>query len=125
MTLPGTRSSGAVIPTARSCSHARRIQGESAESMPRRVLDFGGFTELAMHGRWLTAPGEYVEGRRRYAGEIRMLEDHQRRTVATSLELRERGPELYTSQLPRGWTCKSVMHAPIRLRTTTLGRLTP
>ncbi len=30
------------------------------------------------------------------------VEDHQRRTSANFLELRERGPELHTSQLLRG-----------------------
>ena len=66
-------------------------------ALARWALDSGGFTELAMYGRWLTAPGEYVEGRRRYAGEIRMLEDHQRRAVAAFPELREHGPERHTS----------------------------
>lgn len=69
-----------------------------------------------MHGRWLTTPDEYVEATRRYVAEIGMLdwaapmdwmcepamlastglsvEDHQRRTVANFLQLRERGPEL-------------------------------
>jgi hypothetical protein len=40
----------------------------------RWALDSGGFTELAMHGRWLTTPGEYVVATRRYAAEIGMLD---------------------------------------------------
>jgi hypothetical protein len=82
----------------------------------RWALDSGGFTEIAMHGRWLTTPAEYVDAPRRYATEIGLLdwaapmdwmcepamrvrtgltvEDPQRRTVANFLELRELGPEL-------------------------------
>jgi hypothetical protein len=40
----------------------------------RWALDSGGFTELAMHGRWLTTPDEYVEATRRYAAEVGMLD---------------------------------------------------
>jgi hypothetical protein len=90
------------------------------------ALDSGGFTELAMHGRWVTTPGQYVEATRRYAAEIGMLEwaapmdwmcepamlastgltieDHQHRTVANYLELRERGPELPYVPVLQGWT---------------------
>jgi hypothetical protein len=108
-------------------SHRRlALRANLPRAATRWALDSGGFTELAMHGRWLTTPGEYVVATRRYAAEIGMLdwaapcsgcepavlartgltvEAHQRRAVATFLELRERGPELHTSPLPRGWTC--------------------
>ncbi|MDQ6810535.1 MAG: hypothetical protein M3Z95_01375 [Actinomycetota bacterium] len=98
--------------------------------LPRAVtpwaLDSGGFTELAMHGRWRTTSAEYIEATRGYADEVGMLdwaapmdwmcepamlartgltvEDHQRRTVGNFLELRERGPELPYVPVLQGWT---------------------
>jgi hypothetical protein len=78
------------------------------------ALDSGGFTELNLHGRWRTTPGEYVEAVERYGAEIGRLQwaapmdwmcepaviartgltvrEHQERTVANYLELRGRGP---------------------------------
>ncbi|MGR6921236.1 deazapurine DNA modification protein DpdA family protein [[Actinomadura] parvosata] len=54
----------------------RRLAGR--KTMPRAhapwALDSGGFTELSMHGRWLTTPVEYVRAIRRYACEIGRLE---------------------------------------------------
>jgi hypothetical protein len=104
-------------------SHRRlALRATLPRAATRWALDSGGFTELAIHGRWPTTPGEYVEATRGYAVEIGMLdwaapmdwmcepaivahtgltvEDHRRRTVANFLELRERGPELHTAQLP-------------------------
>ncbi len=125
MTWLGTRSSAAAIPTARSCSHARRTHGESAESAPRRVLDFGGYAAEVGMRDW-AAPMVWMSEPAVLAHTGLTVEDpHPRRAVALFRELRERGPELRTSQFPRRRTCKSGMQAPIRLRTTTLGRLTP
>ena len=78
------------------------------------ALDSGGFTELALHGRWRTAVSEYVQAVARYAADIGRLEwaapmdwmcepsmltatglsvrEHQQRIVANYLELRNRGP---------------------------------
>jgi hypothetical protein len=36
----------------------------------RWALDSGGFTELSLHGRWITPPAEYAAAVTRYASEI-------------------------------------------------------
>jgi hypothetical protein len=45
--------------------------------LPRAIapwaLDSGGFTELTLHGRWRTIPGEYAEAVARYASEVGRL----------------------------------------------------
>lgn len=90
------------------------------KTLPRAAadwaLDSGGFTELAMHGRWVTTPTAYVSAVRRYRDEIGRLAwaapqdwmaepemlrrtgltmtEHQRRTVDSVLELRALAPEL-------------------------------
>lgn len=97
------------------------------KTMPRAIgewaLDSGGFTELDMHGKWTITPGEYVEWVDRYQDEIGGLQwaapmdwmcepwivektglsvrEHQERTVANYLELRDRGPFIPVLQ---GWT---------------------
>ena len=48
------------------------------------------------------------------------VEDHQRRTVANFLELRERGPELHTSQLPGS---NSVAYNHVRSASSIAGRV--
>lgn len=91
----------------------RRLAGR--KSLPKALvgwaLDSGGFSELSMFGEWRTSPAEYVAAVRRYDDEIGLLgwaapqdwmaepfmlaktgltvEDHQRRTVANFLELRD------------------------------------
>lgn len=102
------------------------------------ALDSGGFTELSKYGEWRTTPGEYAEATARYDGEIGRLEwaapqdwmcepfiiggggllnapgtglsvaEHQRRTVANFLELREIWPRYSDSPCPfmpvlQGW----------------------
>jgi hypothetical protein len=100
------------------------------KSLPRAAtrwaLDSGGFSELELHGRWVTTPTEYIDATRQYATDIGMLdwaapmdwmcepkmlartgltvEDHQRRTIANFLELRERAPELPYIPVIQGWT---------------------
>lgn len=86
------------------------------------ALDSGGFTELSMHGRWLTGVDEYVEAVHRYGEEIGRLEwaapqdwmcepfmvektglsvrEHQERTVQNYLDLKDRGPFIPVLQ---GW----------------------
>src|SRR5206468_1710371 len=39
----------------------------------RWALDSGGFTELSMHGKWLTGVDEYVEAVHRYSERIGLL----------------------------------------------------
>lgn len=89
-------------------------------TMPRArtswALDSGGFSELSMFGEWRTTPAQYVAAVRRYRDEIGRMEwaavqdwmcepwivaktglsvqEHQRRTVRSYLELTSRAPEL-------------------------------
>lgn len=105
----------------------RRLARRS--SMPRArgrwALDSGGFTELSMHGRWVTSARDYVAAVRRYRDEIGglmwaapqdwmcepfMLDktglgvaDHQARTVASVLDLRDRAPEVPWIPVLQGW----------------------
>jgi hypothetical protein len=91
----------------------RRLAGR--RSLPRAIapwaLDSGGFSELSLYGEWRTSPAEYVAAVRRYDTEIGGLEwaapqdwmcepvmlartgltveQHQRRTVANFLRLRD------------------------------------
>jgi hypothetical protein len=108
-------------------SHRRlALRATLPRAATRWALDSGGFTELAMHGQWRTTPEQYVEATRRYAAEVGRLdwaapmdwmcepamrartglsvEDHQRRTVANFLDLRERAPELPYVPVLQGWT---------------------
>src|SRR5690606_6523505 len=90
------------------------------------ALDSGGFTELSMHGEWVTPQREYVTAVRRYAAEIGRLtwaapqdwmcepwlisatgltvEEHQRRTIESVLSLREQAPEIAWVPVLQGWT---------------------
>lgn len=56
-------------------SHRRlRRYKRLPRARPRWALDSGGFTELAMHGRWVTTPEEYLDAVARYADEIGRLD---------------------------------------------------
>lgn len=98
-------------------------------SFPRAVgswaLDSGGFTELSLHGRWTLSAREYVAEVRRFRDEVGGLawaapqdwmcepamlaktglsvDEHQRRSVANFLELRELAPELPIVPVLQGW----------------------
>jgi hypothetical protein len=83
---------------------------ETAEARVGWALDSGGFSELSLFGEWRTSPQEYVDAVRRYDDEIGLLgwaapqdwmcepfmiaktglsvEEHQRRTVASFIDLR-------------------------------------
>lgn len=91
-----------------------------AKTLPRALegwaLDSAGFTEVAIRGGWSLSPTHYAAEARRYADEIGQLEwiapqdwmcepvalratgkdvaEHQRRTVANFLDLRDRAPDL-------------------------------
>lgn len=87
------------------------------------ALDSGGFTEITMHGRWMTTMAEYVEATAHYAEDIGHLDwaapmdwmcepfvidktglsvrEHQERTVQNYLDLQHRGPFVPVLQ---GWT---------------------
>ena len=90
------------------------------------VLDSGGFTELAMHGGWVTTPAAYVTAARAHSAEQGpfvwaapqdwmcepsmlartglTVAEHQRRTIASVLELRHRAAELPWIPVLQGWT---------------------
>jgi hypothetical protein len=89
-------------------------------------LDSGGFTELTMHGRWVTPAQEYAEAVDRYAAQAGRLvfaapqdwmcepailartgldvREHQERTVASYLELRALAPHLPFIPVVQGWS---------------------
>lgn len=97
-------------------SHARLSR---LVTLPRSIapwaLDSGGFTEITEHGRWRFTAAEYVRAVARYDREVRHMEwaapmdwmcearalaatgltiaEHQARTVASVLELREMWPQ--------------------------------
>lgn len=100
------------------------------KTLPRRgdrapwALDSGGFTELSMHGAWVTTPMEYARNVLRYRDEIGGLAwaapqdwmcepimlaatrltvaEHQQRTVSSVLELRALGAPVIP--VLQGWT---------------------
>lgn len=90
------------------------------------ALDSGGFSEISLHGRWVTGEAEYVEAVRRYQAEIGRLAwaapqdwmvepvmlaktgltvgDHQRLTVANYCRLTQTAPDLPFIPVLQGWT---------------------
>jgi hypothetical protein len=80
------------------------------------ALDSGGYTELNMHGQWVTTEPEYVDAVRRYTADIGVLQwaapmdwmcepwvvsktgfsvvEHQHRTVDNYCRLRQMAPDL-------------------------------
>ena len=98
----------------------------------RWALDSGGFTELSLHGRWVTTAGQYAEAVARYADQIGGLEfaapmdwmcepvitartglsvrEHQHRTVANYLQLRALAPELPFIPVLQGWDLADYLH---------------
>jgi hypothetical protein len=91
----------------------------------RWALDSGGFTELSLHGRWVTSPQEYATAVAAYAAQIGGLDfaapmdwmcepfmiertgmsvaEHQHRTVANYLHLRQLAPGLPFIPVLQGW----------------------
>ncbi|MFG1856801.1 hypothetical protein ACGFJT_33545 [Actinomadura geliboluensis] len=98
----------------------------------RWALDSGGFTELSLHGRWITTPGQYAEAGARYAEHLGMpdflsqqdlmcepfmvertglsVREHQERTVANYLDLRALAPALPWLPVVQGWTLPDYLH---------------
>ena len=113
-----------------------RRQLEPIATLPRAcgrwALDSGGFTELALNGRWMLSPKAYAQQVRRYADEIGRLEwaapqdwmcepsvlgggngfvgtgltirDHQIRTVENLVELRALESRARFIPVLQGWT---------------------
>ena len=100
------------------------------KKMPRAVgpwvLDSGGFSEVAEHGKWTVSVPEYIEAVERYRDKIGNMvwaapmdwmcepwmvektgltvEEHQRRTTENYLELVDRTPDLPWVPVLQGWT---------------------
>jgi hypothetical protein len=98
--------------------------------LPRTIgwwaLDSGGFTELSLHGRWRTTPGEYAGAVARYQAEVGRLawaapqdwtcepamlartglgvEAHQALTVDNYCARRQLAPGLPFVPVLQGWT---------------------
>ena len=108
---------------------SRRTLGTSKKAWPRALgpwaLDSGGFSELSMFGGWKTSAETYVAEVRRAVVEIGHLrwaaiqdwmcepwilkktglsiDEHQRRTVDSLVELRTLAPELPWTPVLQGW----------------------
>jgi hypothetical protein len=89
------------------------------------ALDSGGFSELSMFGGWRTTPAEYLAAVQRYEKRIGgmewaapqdwmcepvmlaktglSIEEHQRRTVANFVQLREADPYMPFVPVLQGW----------------------
>lgn len=95
------------------------------------VLDSGGFTELSLHGQWQVSPVEYTMEVQRLSTAIGKMEwaapqdwmcepwivaktglsvrEHQQRTVANILLLRQLAPEIPFAPVLQGWTPEDYM----------------
>lgn len=89
------------------------------------ALDSGGFSELALHGRWRVTEAEYLESVERYVVEVGLLDwaapmdwmcepsmlaktglsiqAHQERTVENFCRLRQTAPRLPIVPVLQGW----------------------
>lgn len=89
------------------------------------ALDSGGFSEIALHGRWTRTEQEYVDAVEQYSLEVGNMEwaaqmdwmcepqmvaktglsvlDHQNRTVENWCRLRELAPHLPIAPVLQGW----------------------
>jgi len=108
----------------------RRLAELGPGALPRArgpwALDSGAFSEIAEYGQFRTSPRQYVAAVRRYAEQVGRLEwaapqdwmcepamlattgltvaEHQRRTVANYLQLRQLAPEVPFIPVLQGWT---------------------
>jgi hypothetical protein len=102
-----------------------RRRGPLRSAACQWALDSGGFTELSMHGRWITPAERYAEAIDRYAAQAGRLDfaapqdwmcephilartgltvrEHQERTVASYLELQALAPHLPFIPVVQGW----------------------
>jgi hypothetical protein len=90
------------------------------------ALDSGGFSELSLFGKWETTPADYIRAVRGYTERLGApmfaapqdwmvedvmlkrtglsMEEHQRRTVQSFLDLRHAAPEVPWIPVLQGWT---------------------
>ena len=102
-----------------------RRRGPLRPAACRWALDSGGFTELSLHGRWVTPAAAYADAADRYSRQLGRLDfaapqdwmcepailartgltvrEHQDRTVASYLELRALAPHLPFIPVVQGW----------------------
>lgn len=88
-------------------------------------LDSGGFSEITMFGEWRTSPAKYIRVARRARDEIGLMRwaapqdwmceppmlkrtglsiaEHQRRTIANYLELKDHAPDVPWIPVLQGW----------------------
>jgi hypothetical protein len=111
----------------------RRLDGR--KTLPRAgvdwALDSGGFTELQLHGQWVTSADSYVAAVRRYSDQIGRLAwaaprdwmcepvmlaktglsvaEHQRLTTEDYLDLRTRAADLPFVPVLQGWTIEDYL----------------
>lgn len=109
----------------------RSLAGLRAARVPFAV-DSGGFTELSMYGGWRTSPREYADAVRGYLDRLGRpdfvapqdwmcepvmlartglsVQEHQHRTVANYLALRELAPEVPFAPVVQGWALPDYEH---------------
>lgn len=106
----------------------RRLKGR--RTFPRALagwaLDSGGFSELSLHGKWVTSADEYIDSCRRYRDEVGSMdwaapmdwmcepvmlaktgltvEAHQALTVENFTFLRTEAPDVPYIPVLQGWT---------------------
>jgi hypothetical protein len=108
-------------------SHKRLVRSKRLPvARCRWALDSGAFNELSTHGRWTLTPEAYVTAVRRYRDETGRLDwaapqdwmcepfivaktglsvaEHQWRTVASYLRLKELAPDLPFIPVLQGWS---------------------
>jgi hypothetical protein len=100
-------------------------------AVTRWALDSGGYTELSLYGEWQTTAAEYATLVARYRDEVGCLdwyapqdwmcdpgmltrtgltvEEHQRRTVESVLDLSDRLPEFPPAPVLQGWSVDDYM----------------
>jgi hypothetical protein len=115
----------AAFPLFVSHRQLARRRGSLRPASARWALDSGGFTELSLHGRWITSAADYAEAADRYACEASGLDfaapqdwmcepailartglsvrEHQERTIASYLQLRVLAPHLPFIPVVQGW----------------------
>lgn len=103
-----------------------RIKGKLPAARGPWALDSGGFTEISANGRWTLDAAQYAQLVRRFVAEVGMpdfaapqdwmcepeqlaitglsVAEHQRRTVANFVELRELLPGVPVMPVVQGWT---------------------
>ena len=108
-------------------SHRRLVDRvKLPKAAARWALDSGGYSEVQLHGTWVTSAEAYVDAVRRYKADIGMMDwaapqdwmcdpttlqvtgltvaEHQRRTVANFLKLKKLAPECPFMPVLQGWT---------------------